>query len=218
MCGAARTRSLTTVAKTNGDPVFFLNKRPRAGCRWSWFDGLTMSEPVFLRVFCFMAPRWLPQPQPSIPRSEQERGGVAERTAFIHSVNLDQVITVCQTLLQVLGCGCELGRQSPFLFGCILERRQTINKEKRRVPRDPRWSEEKIKCSKKLESNGSSTMEVAVLYNEDCLWMPLFLFIRKIKGFPGHSVPSFSHWPPELELSHRATSKLGSRAQVVRSG
>lgn len=54
MCGAARIKNMTTMVKTRG-LAFLRNRRLRAQCCWSGFDGSTVSEPIFLRSSCFLA-------------------------------------------------------------------------------------------------------------------------------------------------------------------
>ena len=87
-----------------------------------------MSEPIFLRFSYFLALRWLPRLQPSIPCSKQKREGIAETAALIHSINVSGDDTLPDTVVGT-EYGCEHDRQRPARpWVRLRERRQTVSR------------------------------------------------------------------------------------------
>lgn len=125
--GLLGVENLTTVFKTNRDSFSYLTRGPRAGCLWFAFAGLTLSAgfPEMLRLRSL---RWVRELQPSSPHSEQEREGVAETATLVHSINMYQGVTICQTRLSALGDGCEQDTKSLSSWVHLTGRGQAINK------------------------------------------------------------------------------------------
>lgn len=125
--GLLGVENLTTVFETNRDSFSYLTRGPRAGCRWFAFAGLTLSpgspEMLWLRSLKVDAVA-------SAINSSFKAGNrrSSREATLVHSINIYQGVTICQTWLSALGYGCEQDTKSLSSWVRLNGRRQTINK------------------------------------------------------------------------------------------